>query len=80
MFLAAKTQTVALAAATLCTLAVLADVAVSRSPVPLAYFALAALTIGVHVSSLDKQARRLVFSASIVASAGAIALMVAKFA
>ena len=80
MFPAAhKNRHVALAAGIIGGLAVLADVAVSRSPVPLAYFALAMCVAGIHVPSLSTRMRRMLVLAGIVASVASLVLVAAKF-
>ena len=75
-----KNRFVAPAAALIGALAVLGDVAVTRSPVPLAYLALALLVVGLHALSLGTTVRRMLFLTGIVASIGSLVLMVAKFA
>ena len=75
-----KNRFVVLAAGVIGCLASLGEVVASRSPVPLAYCALALLVVVLHVSSLTDRVRRMLLLVGIVASAGSLVLMAAKFA
>jgi hypothetical protein len=80
MFPATRKGYIAALAAGIGSLAVLGNVAITGSPIPLAFLALAVLVAGLHAPSLNAKLRRLLFLTGIVAAVGSNVLTAARFA
>lgn len=77
MLSATRRNHIAALAAGIGCLAALGDVAITRSPVPPAFLALALLVAGLQAPLLSARLRRMLFLASTVAAAGSLALSAA---
>ena len=80
MFPATRKDHIAALAASIGCLAVLGDIAITRSPVPSAFLALAMLAVGLHAPSLSARLRRMLFLVGIVAAVSSLVLIAARFA